>query len=102
MSRYVNGLQAATIALALVMGNAVTALADDFVKECKVSVMDPASADKICGCMDGKIKGADRTQVIATMKKTNDALAKKTQPTGMTPADMKATEVAMTAQTQCM
>jgi hypothetical protein len=101
MGIYLNGLRAASIAFALVVG-AGTASADDFVKECKVSVMDPAQADKICGCMDGKITGADRTAVIATLKKTNEALTKGTAPSAMTPQDMKATEVAMTAQTQCM
>src|SRR4051812_18800001 len=98
MSMYTRGICAAAIAFAMVAGNAMTAFADDFIKECKVSVMDPSKADKICGCMDGKITGADRTQVIVTMKKTNEALAKGTAASAMTPQDMKATEVAMTAQ----
>jgi hypothetical protein len=102
MRTYRGGLHAATIALALVMGGAGTAAADDLIKECKISVMDPSSADKICGCMDGKIKGSDRNAVITAMKKTNEALTKGTGAAAMTPEDMKATEVAMTAQTQCM
>lgn len=102
MDAFVGGLRVAMISLALVVSSTVTASADDFVKECKVSVMDPSKADKICGCMDGKIKGADRTAVIATMKKTNEALTKGTGTAAMTPQDMKAAEVAMTAQTQCM
>jgi hypothetical protein len=96
------GMRAAMMAFALVVCGAGTASADDFIKECKVGVMDPSNADKICNCMDGKIKGADRTAVIATMKKTNEALTKGTGTAAMTPADMKAAEVAMTAQTQCM
>jgi hypothetical protein len=102
MVTYRGGLRAATVALALLVGAAGTAAADDFMKECKVSVMDPANGEKVCGCMDGKIKGADRDAVIATMKKANEALAKGSGAAAMTPQDMKAMEIGMTAQTQCM
>jgi hypothetical protein len=104
MRNFGGGLRAAAMALVLVTGVADPVWADDFVKECKISVMDPKSADKVCGCMDGKITGADRASVIEAMKKTNAALTTggKVDPATMTPQVMKGTETAMTVQAQCM
>jgi ribosome maturation protein Sdo1 len=104
MVNFNGGVRAAALALALVIGFAGSALADDFLTECKTGVGDAAIADKVCSCMSGKITAADRPTVIDAMKKSNVATAKGGQvdPATMTPQVVKGIEVAMSAQLQCM
>ena len=103
MPAFSRGLRITAIAFAMTVGLSVAASPDDFIKECKIG--NPgADSDKICTCMDGKIKGADRPDVIEAMNKTNTAMAKGSaaDPATMTPKVMKGIETAMTVQMQCM
>ena len=103
MTTISRGLRITATAFALTVGLSFAAAADDFLKECKIG--NPgADSDKICTCMDGKIKGADRPDVIEAMNKTNTAMAKGSaaDPSTMTPKVMKGIETAMTTQMQCM
>ncbi len=103
MSVLSRGLRVATAAFALSTGLSFAALADDFLKECKIGNPGPDS-DKICTCMSDKITGAGRPDAIEAMNKTNAALAKGAQadPSTMTPKVMKGVETVMTVQLQCM
>ncbi len=103
MSILSRGLRIAAGAFVLAAGLSFAAMADDFIKECKIG--NPgADSDKICNCMNGKITGADRPDVIEAMSKTNTAMAKGAQadPNTMTPKVMKGIETAITVQMQCM
>ena len=96
-------LRITATAFIMTMGLSFAASADDFIKECKIG--NPgADSDKICNCMNGKITGADRPDVIEAMSKTNTAMAKGSaaDPAAMTPKVMKGIETAMTVQMQCM
>jgi hypothetical protein len=97
------GLSAVAAACVLTVGFSFAALADDFIKECKIG--NPgADADKVCTCMSGKVTGADRAGAIDGMNKTNTAMAKggAMDPSTMTPQVMKGMETVMTAQVACM
>ena len=96
-------LRVTTAAFALTVGLASVAMADDFIKECKIGNPGP-TADKVCSCMSDKVKGSDRADVIEAMNKTNTAMAKGTaaDPATMTPKVMKGIETVMTVQVQCM
>ena len=103
MSILSRGLRLAAGAFVVTAGLSFPAMAADFFKECKIGNPGPAPA-KICNCMNGKITGADRPDVIEAMSKTNTAMAKGAQadPNTMTPKVMKGIETAMTVQMQCM
>ena len=98
-----NALRVTATAFALTVGLASAAMADDFIKECKIGNPGP-TADKVCGCMSDKVTGSDRSDVIEAMSKTNVAMAKgaAADPATMTPKVMKGIETAMTVQAQCM
>ncbi len=103
MRIYWTGLRITAVAFAVSAGMSSTAFADDFMAQCKTGTPVP-EADKICKCMSDKITGADRSDVIEAMTKTNAAMASGTAATAtaMTPKVMKGVETAMTVQAQCM
>lgn len=96
-------LRIAALSAAIATGFSFAAVADDFIKECKIGNAGP-TADKVCGCMSEKITGSDRADAIEAMNKTNEAMAKGTAAaaSGMSPKVMKSMEVVMGAQVACM
>ena len=103
MSIFWTGARAAALAFALATGIVATASADDLIAQCKTGMPVP-EADKICKCMSDKLTGADRSDVLEAMTKSNVAMAKGTAPTAadMTPKVMKGLETAMNTQAKCM
>jgi hypothetical protein len=87
------------MAFILTVGVAFAALADDFVKECRVGNPGP-DGEKACICISGKLSGPDRAAAIDAMVKTNAAMAKG-DTSILTPEVLKTMGSVMTLQASC-
>jgi hypothetical protein len=83
----------------MTVGIAFAALADDFVKECRVGNPGP-DGEKACVCISGKISGPDRAAAIDAMARTNAAMAKG-DTSILTPEVLKTMGSVMTLQASC-
>jgi len=83
----------------MTVGVAFAALADDFVKECRVGNPGP-DGEKACVCISGKISGTDRAAAIDAMARTNAAMAKG-DTSILTPEVLKTMGSVMTLQASC-
>jgi len=83
----------------MTVGVAFAALADDFVKECRVGNPGP-DGEKACVCISGKISGPDRAAAIDAMARTNAAMAKG-DTSILTPEVLKTMGSVMTLQASC-
>jgi hypothetical protein len=86
-------------AFALTVGVAFAALADDFIKECRVGNPGP-DGEKACICISDKLSGPDRAAAIDAMVKTNAAMAKG-DTSILTPEVLKTMGSVMTLQARC-
>ena len=83
----------------MTVGIAFAALADDFVKECRVGNPGP-DGEKACVCISGKMSGPDRAAAIDAMARTNAAMAKG-DTSILTPEVLKTMGSVMTLQASC-
>jgi len=83
----------------MTVGVAFAALADDFVKECRVGNPGP-DGEKACVCISGKMSGPDRAAAIDAMARTNAAMAKG-DTSILTPEVLKTMGSVMTLQASC-
>jgi len=87
------------MAFVLTVGVAFAALADDFIKECRVGNPGP-DGEKACICISDKMSGPDRAAAIDAMVKTNAAMARG-DTSILTPEVLKTMATVMTFQARC-
>jgi hypothetical protein len=91
--------RASAMAFVLTAGVAFSALADDFVKECRIGNPGP-DGEKACNCMSDKMSGADRAAAVDAMNRTNAAMAKG-DTSILTPEVLKTMGSVMALQAGC-